>query len=59
MPEWGWWVLGAFVLLGIETLRVADGALRDGLLYDLLGRLTDEDARARSVRAMEAHAERR
>jgi exopolyphosphatase/guanosine-5'-triphosphate,3'-diphosphate pyrophosphatase len=43
-----------FGMLGIETLRVADGALREGLLYDLLGRLTDEDARARSVRAMEA-----
>jgi exopolyphosphatase/guanosine-5'-triphosphate,3'-diphosphate pyrophosphatase len=43
-----------FVMLGIETLRVADGALREGLLYDLLGRLTDEDARVRSVRAMEA-----
>jgi exopolyphosphatase/guanosine-5'-triphosphate,3'-diphosphate pyrophosphatase len=43
-----------FSMLGIETLRVADGALREGLLYDLLGRLTDEDARARSVRAMEA-----
>jgi exopolyphosphatase/guanosine-5'-triphosphate,3'-diphosphate pyrophosphatase len=43
-----------FDMLGIEALRVADGALREGLLYDLLGRLTDEDARARSVRAMEA-----
>ena len=43
-----------FDMLGIEMLRVADGALREGLLYDLLGRLTDEDARARSVRAMEA-----
>ena len=43
-----------FDMLGVETLRVADGALREGLLYDLLGRLTDEDARARSVRAMEA-----
>lgn len=41
-------------MLGIDTMRVADGALREGLLYDLLGRLTDEDARARSVRAMEA-----
>ena len=41
-------------MLGIDDLRVADGALREGLLYDLLGRLTDEDARARSVRAMEA-----
>jgi len=42
-----------FEMLGIEQLRVAEGALREGLLYDLLGRLTDEDARARSVRAME------
>ena len=43
----------AFDMLGIETLQIADGALREGLLYDLLGRLTDEDARVRSVRAME------
>jgi len=43
-----------FDMLGIEVLRVADGALREGLLYDLLGRLTDEDARVRSVRALEA-----
>jgi exopolyphosphatase / guanosine-5'-triphosphate,3'-diphosphate pyrophosphatase len=35
-------------------MRVADGALREGLLYDLVGRLTDEDARVRSVRAMQA-----
>ena len=40
-------------MLGIESMRVADGALREGLLYDLVGRLTDEDARARSVRSME------
>jgi exopolyphosphatase/guanosine-5'-triphosphate,3'-diphosphate pyrophosphatase len=43
----------AFDMLGIESVRVAEGALREGLLYDLLGRLTDEDARVRSVRAME------
>jgi exopolyphosphatase/guanosine-5'-triphosphate,3'-diphosphate pyrophosphatase len=43
----------AFEMLGIESLRVADGALREGLLYDLLGRLTAEDARVRSVRSME------
>jgi exopolyphosphatase/guanosine-5'-triphosphate,3'-diphosphate pyrophosphatase len=42
-----------FDMLEIDAMRVADGALREGLLYDLLGRLTDEDARARSVRAME------
>lgn len=41
-------------VLGIDTMRVAEGALREGLLYDLLGRLTDEDARVCSVRAMQA-----
>jgi exopolyphosphatase / guanosine-5'-triphosphate,3'-diphosphate pyrophosphatase len=40
-------------VLGIASLRPAEGALREGLLYDLLGRLTDEDARTRSVRAMQ------
>jgi len=38
---------------GIERVRVAEGAMREGLLYDLMGRFTDEDARLRSVRAME------
>lgn len=42
-----------FSMLGLESMRVAEGALREGLLYDLLGRLTDEDARVRSVRAMQ------
>lgn len=41
-------------VLNIATMRVADGALREGLLYDLVGRLTDEDARVLSVRAMQA-----
>jgi len=40
-------------VLGVSSMRPAEGALREGLLYDLLGRLTDEDARARSVRAMQ------
>ena len=40
-------------VLEIRTMRVADGALREGLLYDMIGRLTDEDARTRSVRAMQ------
>jgi exopolyphosphatase / guanosine-5'-triphosphate,3'-diphosphate pyrophosphatase len=39
--------------LGIDRVRVAEGAMREGLLYDLMGRFTDEDARVRSVRAME------
>lgn len=52
-------------VLRIERLKVSDGALREGLLYDLLGRLQHEDARERTVRAMarrynvdEAQAER-
>jgi exopolyphosphatase / guanosine-5'-triphosphate,3'-diphosphate pyrophosphatase len=44
-------ILDAF---DIKAMRVADGALREGLLYDMVGRFTDEDARARSVRAMQA-----
>jgi exopolyphosphatase/guanosine-5'-triphosphate,3'-diphosphate pyrophosphatase len=39
--------------LGVDRVRVADGAMREGLLYDLVGRFTNEDARVRSVRAME------
>ncbi|MBL8265747.1 exopolyphosphatase [Steroidobacter sp.] len=40
-------------VLDIKSMKVADGALREGLLYDLVGRFTDEDARLRSVRAMQ------
>jgi len=39
--------------LGLEQMYVADGALREGLLYDMVGRLTNEDARDRTVRSME------
>jgi exopolyphosphatase/guanosine-5'-triphosphate,3'-diphosphate pyrophosphatase len=39
--------------LGLEQMHVADGALREGLLYDMVKRLTDEDARDRTVRSME------
>lgn len=38
--------------LGVSSMKASEGALREGLLYDLLGRLTDEDARARSVSAL-------
>jgi exopolyphosphatase / guanosine-5'-triphosphate,3'-diphosphate pyrophosphatase len=41
-------------VLRIEALRVSDGALREGLLYELVGRLRHKDARERSVRAMAA-----
>ncbi len=39
--------------LAIREMRVAEGAMREGLLYDMVGRFTDEDARERTVRAMQ------
>jgi len=39
--------------LRIERMDISSGALREGLLYDMLGRLHDEDARDRSIRAMQ------
>ncbi len=41
-----------FKSLGIESMRVSDGALREGLLYDLMGRIYHEDVRELSVRAL-------
>jgi exopolyphosphatase/guanosine-5'-triphosphate,3'-diphosphate pyrophosphatase len=42
----------AFAALGIERMDVCDGALREGLLYDLVGRIRQADARERSVAAL-------
>ena len=41
--------LGAFEELRIERMRVSDRALREGLLYDLMGRIEQEDVRERTV----------
>jgi len=38
--------------LHIDHLKTTEGALREGLLYDSLGRLQHEDARERSVQAL-------
>jgi exopolyphosphatase/guanosine-5'-triphosphate,3'-diphosphate pyrophosphatase len=40
-------------VLRIRQMRVAEGAMREGLLYDMVGRFTDEDARERTVRSMQ------
>ena len=49
----GFVVLAAVVeALGVERLAVSEGALREGLLYDLVGRIRHEDVRARSVAAL-------
>ncbi len=39
--------------LDIKEMRIAEGAMREGLLYDMLGRYRREDARERTVRAMQ------
>ncbi len=39
-------------VLRIDRLQVSDGALREGLLYDHIGRLQHEDARERTVDAL-------
>lgn len=55
----------AFDRLKIDRMVVSDGALREGLLYDLLGRIQHDDERDRTVSALarryqvdQDHAER-
>ena len=45
-------IYAAFKSLGIENMQVSDGALREGLLYDLVGRIFHHDIRDKSVRAL-------
>jgi exopolyphosphatase/guanosine-5'-triphosphate,3'-diphosphate pyrophosphatase len=42
-------LLGIFHTFGIDHMRVSSSALREGLLYDLLGRIQHEDVREQSV----------
>jgi exopolyphosphatase / guanosine-5'-triphosphate,3'-diphosphate pyrophosphatase len=43
---------GVFDTLRIERLATSENALREGVLYDLLGRLTDRDIRAETLAAL-------
>lgn len=43
---------GVFDALALERMQTSDRALREGLVYDLLGRLQDRDVREEAVRAM-------
>lgn len=45
---------GIFQALDIDTMAVSDGALREGLLVDLIGRIRHEDIRESTVRALAA-----
>ncbi len=42
----------AFESLGIKEMHYSQGALREGLLYDMTGRLHHEDVRERSINAL-------
>lgn len=45
-------LLGVFEALDIKQMQVSDGALREGLLYDLIGRRHNEDIRNKSVQQL-------
>ncbi len=42
-------LIALFESLEIEEMMVSDGALREGLLYEMLGRIKHEDVRDRSI----------
>jgi len=43
---------GVFDELGLEEMTFSEGALREGVLYDMLGRIRHEDIRDRSAQAL-------
>jgi exopolyphosphatase/guanosine-5'-triphosphate,3'-diphosphate pyrophosphatase len=47
-------LLAVFEALNLQQMNYSDGALREGVMYDLLGRFRHEDVRDRSVQAMMA-----
>ncbi len=46
-------LMAAFESLGIDEMTYADGALREGLLYDIAGRIQHEDVRDRTIQALQ------
>ncbi|MEE3118306.1 MAG: exopolyphosphatase, partial [Pseudomonadota bacterium] len=46
-------LMAAFQSLGIDDMTFADGALREGLLYDIAGRFRHEDVRERTISALQ------
>lgn len=45
-------LLAIFESLQVDTMQISDWALREGLLYDLLGRIRHEDVRERTITAL-------
>ena len=48
-------VYATFRSLGIEQMTVSDGALREGLIHDLLGRFYDHDIRSQTSKTIAEH----
>ncbi len=46
---------GTFRALGIKQMTVSDGALREGLIHDLLGRIYNRDIRSETVQTLATH----
>jgi exopolyphosphatase/guanosine-5'-triphosphate,3'-diphosphate pyrophosphatase len=46
-------LIALFKALGIEEMRHSAGALREGVIYDLVGRIRHEDVRDRTIREIE------
>lgn len=43
---------GVFEALNLEKMNISEGALREGLLYDLIGRVHNEDVRDKTIMAV-------
>ena len=48
-------IYATFKTLGIQQMTVSDGALREGLIHDLLGRIYDHDTRSNTVDTLATH----
>lgn len=48
-------IYATFKTLAIEQMTVSDGALREGLVHDLLGRIYDYDIRSKTVLTIAEH----
>lgn len=46
---------GIFDALAIKTLRLSDGALREGVLYEMEGRFRHQDIRIRTAQSLAGH----
>ncbi|MDG2175522.1 MAG: Ppx/GppA family phosphatase [Gammaproteobacteria bacterium] len=44
-----------FDQLNVEVMHVSDYALKEGLLYDTIGRLSDQDSRKKTVKKLQEH----